>query len=128
MPGALRFATFFVDLSFADKGPVSLARAPANCKVNVQRPAQANSAPTQQPGESYFNALTSSSNFGAQFANAAIVICPWIAPHDFEAALKVLASAGALPPPNANGEYAKTVRIPGGRPSRLYDQLESSVR
>jgi ABC-type uncharacterized transport system substrate-binding protein len=76
MPGALRSATFFVDLSFADKGPVSLAGAPANCKVNVQRPAQANSAPTQQLGESYFNALSSSSNFGAQFANAAIVICP----------------------------------------------------
>jgi ABC-type uncharacterized transport system substrate-binding protein len=68
--------TFFVDLSFADKEPVSLAGAPANCKVNVQRPAQANSAPTQQLGESFFNALTSSSNFGAQFANAAIVMCP----------------------------------------------------
>jgi ABC-type uncharacterized transport system substrate-binding protein len=68
--------TFFVDLSFADKEPVSLAGAPANCKVNVQRPAQANSAPTQQLGESFFNALTSSSNFGAQFANAAIAICP----------------------------------------------------
>jgi ABC-type uncharacterized transport system substrate-binding protein len=68
--------TFFVDLSFADQDPVSLAGAPANCKVNVQRPAQANSAPTQQLGESFFNALTSSSNFGAQFANSAVVMCP----------------------------------------------------
>jgi putative DNA primase/helicase len=41
--------------------------------------------------------------------------------HDFEGALKVLASVGALPPPNANGEYAKTVRIPGVKPSRLYE-------
>jgi ABC-type uncharacterized transport system substrate-binding protein len=68
--------TFFVDLNFADKEPVSLAGAPTNCRVNFQRPAQANSAPTQKLGESFFNALTSSSNFGAQFANAAIVTCP----------------------------------------------------
>jgi hypothetical protein len=39
----------------------------------------------------------------------------------FEGALKVLASVGALPPPNAKGEYAKTVRIPGVKPSRLYE-------
>ena len=41
--------------------------------------------------------------------------------HDFEAALKVLASVGALPPPNAKGEYAKTVRISGVKPSRVYE-------
>jgi hypothetical protein len=41
--------------------------------------------------------------------------------HDFEGALKVLASVGALPPPNAKGEYAKTVRMPGVKPSRLYE-------
>ena len=41
--------------------------------------------------------------------------------HDFEEALKGSASVGALPPPNANGEYAKTVRIPGVKPSRLYE-------
>ena len=41
--------------------------------------------------------------------------------HDFEGALKVLASVGALPPPTAKGEYAKTVRIPGVKPSRLYE-------
>jgi ABC-type uncharacterized transport system substrate-binding protein len=51
-------------------------KAPANCKVNVQRPAQAAPAPNQQLGEAFFNALTSSSNFGAQFANAAMVMCP----------------------------------------------------
>jgi hypothetical protein len=28
---------------------------------------------------------------------------------------------GALPPPNTNGEYAKTVRIPRVKPSRLYE-------
>jgi ABC-type uncharacterized transport system substrate-binding protein len=68
--------TFFVDFSFADKEPVALAGAPANCKVNVQRPAQAAPAPNQQLGEAFFNALTSSSNFGAQFANAVMVMCP----------------------------------------------------
>jgi hypothetical protein len=41
--------------------------------------------------------------------------------HDFEAALKVLASVGALPPANAKGEYAKTVRISGVKPSRVYE-------
>ena len=41
--------------------------------------------------------------------------------HDSEGALKVLASVGALPPPNAKGDYAKTVRIPGVKPSRLYE-------
>jgi ABC-type uncharacterized transport system substrate-binding protein len=68
--------TFFVDFSFAENEPVALAGAPANCKVNVQRPAQAAPAKNQQLGEAFFNALTSSSNFGAQFANAAMVMCP----------------------------------------------------
>jgi ABC-type uncharacterized transport system substrate-binding protein len=68
--------TFFVDFSFADKEPVALSGAPANCKVDVQRPAQAAPAKSQQLGEAFFNALTSSSNFGAQFANAAMVMCP----------------------------------------------------
>ena len=68
--------TFFVDFSFADKEPVALSGAPANCKVDVQRPAQAAPAKNQQLGEAFFNALTSSSNFGAQFANAAMVMCP----------------------------------------------------
>jgi len=68
--------TFFVDFSFADQEPVSLAGAPAACKVNVQRPAAPAAAPTQKLGEAFFNTLTSSSNFGAQFANAAMVMCP----------------------------------------------------
>jgi ABC-type uncharacterized transport system substrate-binding protein len=68
--------TFFVDFSFADKDPVALSGAPVNCKVNVQRPAAASAAPSQQLGEAFFNALTSSSNYGAQFANAAMVMCP----------------------------------------------------
>lgn len=68
--------TFFVDFSFADKEAVSLAGAPADCKVNVQRPAAAAAAPTQKLGEAFFNSLTSSSSFGAQFANAALVMCP----------------------------------------------------
>jgi len=68
--------TFFVDFSFADKEPVALAGAPANCKVNVQRPAATAPAANQQLGEAFFNALTSNSNYGAQFANAAMVMCP----------------------------------------------------
>jgi hypothetical protein len=33
--------------------------------------------------------------------------------------LRVLASVGALPAPNEKGEYAKTVRISGVKPSRV---------
>lgn len=68
--------TWFVDFSFAEKQPVSLAGAPADCKISVQRPASSAPAQGQQLGEAFFNALTSSSNFGAQFANGAMVMCP----------------------------------------------------
>jgi hypothetical protein len=39
----------------------------------------------------------------------------------FRRSAEGLGERGALPPPNAKGEYAKTVRIPGVKPSRLYE-------
>jgi ABC-type uncharacterized transport system substrate-binding protein len=69
--------TWFVDFSFAAKDPVSLAGAPQGCKLEVERPATAAAQVRgQQLGEAFFNALSSGSNFGAQFANRARVMCP----------------------------------------------------
>jgi len=69
--------TWFVDFTFADHDPVSLAGAPAACKLDVQRPATAAQPQQgQQLGEAFFNALTSASNYGAQFANRVLVMCP----------------------------------------------------
>jgi ABC-type uncharacterized transport system substrate-binding protein len=66
--------TWFVDFSFADKDPVALAGAPAQCKLNVARP-QGAAAP-QQLGEAFFNQLDASSNWASQFANKISVQCP----------------------------------------------------
>jgi ABC-type uncharacterized transport system substrate-binding protein len=68
-------ATYFVDFTLAKDKPVSLASAPAECKLNTFAPGEAK--PAGQPlDESFFNALTPGSNFGAQFANKILVNCP----------------------------------------------------
>jgi ABC-type uncharacterized transport system substrate-binding protein len=69
-------STWFIDFTFADKSPVALAGAPAGCKLNIQRPTGFDNVQGQQLGEDFFNALTSTSNFGAQFANKVFVQCP----------------------------------------------------
>jgi ABC-type uncharacterized transport system substrate-binding protein len=67
--------TWFVDFSFAEKDPVALSGAPAQCKITVARsgdtPVQG-----QQLGEAFFNSLGANSDFGAQFANKIAVKCP----------------------------------------------------
>jgi ABC-type uncharacterized transport system substrate-binding protein len=69
--------TWFVDFAFADKNPVALVGAPAGCKLSVVNAGDAAAASKgQQLGESFFNSLTSSSNYGAQFANKVAVQCP----------------------------------------------------
>jgi ABC-type uncharacterized transport system substrate-binding protein len=67
--------TYFVDFSFAENDPVALKNAPAACKLAFARP---NDPATQgrQVGEGFFNSLTPSSNYGAQFANKIAVTCP----------------------------------------------------
>jgi ABC-type uncharacterized transport system substrate-binding protein len=66
--------TYFVDFTFGEKDPVTLKGAPASCKLATARP---NDPATQgrQVGEAFFNSLTSSSNYGAQFANKISVTC-----------------------------------------------------
>ena len=66
--------TYFVDFSFAEKDPVRLIGAPGACKLAVARPGEASSA--SKPGETFFNNLAPSSNFGARFANKIAVRCP----------------------------------------------------
>jgi ABC-type uncharacterized transport system substrate-binding protein len=68
--------TWFVDFTYAEKDPVALAGAPQGCGVNVQRPGGSNVAQSQRLGEAFFNSLTSTSNFGMQFANKVFVQCP----------------------------------------------------
>jgi ABC-type uncharacterized transport system substrate-binding protein len=68
---------YFVDFSFKDvKEPISLVGAPAACKLVVARPKELAVAPGQQLGEAFFNQLSSSDNWGAQFANKISVKCP----------------------------------------------------
>ena len=67
--------TYFVDFTFAEKDPVALAGAPAACKLAVARPNDP-TTPGRQVGEAFFNSLTSSSDYGAQFANKIAVTCP----------------------------------------------------
>lgn len=68
---------YFVDFSFKDmKDPITLSGAPAACKLTIARPKDMSVAPGQQLSEAFFNQLSSSDNWGAQFANKIAVKCP----------------------------------------------------
>jgi len=68
---------YFVDFTFKDvKSPVSLQGAPAACKLTIVRPQELSVAQGQQLSESFFNQLTATDNWGAQFANKISVKCP----------------------------------------------------
>jgi ABC-type uncharacterized transport system substrate-binding protein len=68
--------TYFVDFSMAENDPVKLVGAPAQCKLTVVRPTDANVASNAPVNEQFFNSLDAGSNFGAQFANKISVACP----------------------------------------------------
>ena len=68
--------TIFVDFEFAKGSPVHLLGAPAGCKLDVVLPQDITVAQSQKLGESFFNSLSSSQNWGAQFANKIMVKCP----------------------------------------------------
>jgi ABC-type uncharacterized transport system substrate-binding protein len=65
-----------VEFSFAEKNPVALVDAPAGCQLKIQRPTGLSAAQGQQLGEDFFNSLTATSNWAAQFANKVLVQCP----------------------------------------------------
>ena len=67
---------FFVDFSFADKDPVKLVGAPAQCKLSVGRPQEMNAALSQQLSQLGPNQRDSSLTIGAEYANKILVKCP----------------------------------------------------
>ncbi len=68
--------TIFVDFEFAKGTPVRLISAPARCKLKAQAAPGISPAQTMTLGEAFFNALSSASKFGEQFANKIEVDCP----------------------------------------------------
>jgi ABC-type uncharacterized transport system substrate-binding protein len=68
---------YFVDFSFKDvKAPIALSGAPSACKLSITRPQELSVAQGQQLSESFFNQLSATDNWGAQFANKILVKCP----------------------------------------------------
>ncbi len=69
--------TYFVAFSL-DEGAdaVTLANAPQGCATTVSRPKPPDASQQQKLSEAFFEALTAAQNFGAGFANRAIVACP----------------------------------------------------
>ena len=67
--------TYFVDFTMAEKDPVKLVGAPAQCQLTVVRPTDTNVASNAPVNEQFFNSLDAG-NFGARFANKISVACP----------------------------------------------------
>jgi ABC-type uncharacterized transport system substrate-binding protein len=69
--------TFFVSFTLADgEDAVRLANGPRGCATTNTRPKPVDVAQGQRLSESFFDALTAASNFGAQFSNRALIACP----------------------------------------------------
>jgi ABC-type uncharacterized transport system substrate-binding protein len=68
--------TIFVDFEFTKTKPVELLNAPKGCKLDVVLPQDITAAQSQKLGEAFFNSLSASQNWGAQFANKILVNCP----------------------------------------------------
>ena len=66
--------SFFIDFKLADKDPVRLVGAPADCQMKFQRPNDG-AADAQKIGEQNFLS-GDNSNYGAMFANKITVACP----------------------------------------------------
>jgi ABC-type uncharacterized transport system substrate-binding protein len=65
---------FFIDFKYADKDPIKLVGAPADCKMQFQRPNDGTASAQQLGEQNFLNG--ESSNFGAMFANKIVVECP----------------------------------------------------
>lgn len=68
--------SYFIDFSFQDKDPVSLAGTPGQCKLQVSKPGDTSTPQGQRLSESFFTNNPDSSKIGAQFANKIAVKCP----------------------------------------------------
>jgi ABC-type uncharacterized transport system substrate-binding protein len=67
---------FFVDFSFAEKNPVKLVGAPAQCKLAVVNPQQMDAALAQRLGQLGPDQRDPTLTIGAEFANKIVVKCP----------------------------------------------------
>jgi ABC-type uncharacterized transport system substrate-binding protein len=67
---------FFIDFSFAEKNPVKLVGAPAQCKVSVVNPEQMSASLTQQLAQLGADQKDPMLTLGSQFANKIVVKCP----------------------------------------------------
>ena len=65
---------FFIDFKFEDKDPIKLVGAPADCKLQFQRPNDG-TANAQRLNENNFMS-GDNSNYGAMYANKILVDCP----------------------------------------------------
>jgi ABC-type nickel/cobalt efflux system permease component RcnA/ABC-type uncharacterized transport system substrate-binding protein len=115
---------YFVDFTFAEKDPVTLTAAPADCKLTVLRPNEASTpgaqripdAIAQQPG----------ANFGLQFASRIVVECPMVA-----AALGESAQAQPVTPPRAQTPPASSSGFVGwllAKQAEFYRAMSQSIR
>lgn len=66
--------TYFVAFQLADEAPITLAGNAQDCALTLHRPDPA-VGQTTTLSESFFSALTATSEFGSQFANRVTVTC-----------------------------------------------------
>lgn len=68
--------TYFVSFTFAEgEAAFGLKAAPAGCVTTITRP-KTDQLASQNLNESFFAALSAKGDFGAQFANRVLVVCP----------------------------------------------------
>jgi ABC-type uncharacterized transport system substrate-binding protein len=67
---------FFVDFSFAEKNPVKLIGAPAQCKLSVMKPEEMNSDLAARLSQLAADQRDPTLTIGSEFANKAVVKCP----------------------------------------------------
>jgi ABC-type uncharacterized transport system substrate-binding protein len=65
---------FFIDFKFADTDPVKLVGAPAACQMTFQRPSDGTVSAQKLNEQTFMNG--DNSNYGANFANKIVVLCP----------------------------------------------------
>jgi ABC-type uncharacterized transport system substrate-binding protein len=67
---------FFVDFSFAEKNPVKLVGAPAQCKLSILNPDQMNSDLSTRLSQLGADQRDPTLTIGSEFANKIVVKCP----------------------------------------------------
>jgi ABC-type uncharacterized transport system substrate-binding protein len=65
---------FFIDFTFAKNDPVKLVGAPAACQMTFQRPSDGTAGAQKLNEQTFMNG--ENSNYGANFANKIVVVCP----------------------------------------------------